>query len=98
MSHARPDRLRLAELTSGIGALVLGVGLGALAGERLQGLGVLLLIAGMAAHAWGMVDKHRLERRAGAPEAWWEPLAYWSCWGLLGLLALGVGGRFAGML
>ena len=60
MRSAHPDRLRLAELTSGFGALVLGIGIGALLGEHLAGFGLLLLIAGAAAHAWGMFDKHRL--------------------------------------
>ena len=97
MRGAHPDRLRLAELTSGFGALVLGIGIGALLGERLAGFGLLLLIAGAAAHAWGMFDKHRLERRAGAVDPWWSPAAYWGCWGLLGLLALWIVGRLAGI-
>jgi hypothetical protein len=94
----RPDRLRLAELTSGVGALVLGLGIGALLSERLSGLALPFLIAGAAAHAWGMLDKHRLERQSGASDSWWSPAAYWLCWMLLGLLAVGIAGRLTSVL
>jgi hypothetical protein len=92
------DRLRLAELTSGVGALVLGIGIGALLAERLTGLGLFILGAGALTHAWGMLHKRRLERQAGTPDPWWGPYAYWGCWLLLGLLALAVAGCLAGLL
>jgi hypothetical protein len=92
----KPDRLRLAELTSGVGAVVLGVGLGALAADRLGRFGLPLLLIGAVAHAWGMFDKNRIEHQADALDAWWKPVAYWFCWGLLGILAAGVVARFAG--
>ena len=98
MTVARPERLRLAELTSGIGAVVLGIGLGALFGERLGGLSFPVLIIGMVAHGWGMFDKHRQERQALAPDAWWEPVVYWICWGLLTVLAAGVMARLAAVI
>jgi hypothetical protein len=85
---ARPGRLRLAELTSGVGAVVLGVGLGVLAADHIGPFGLPLLLVGLAVHAWCMFDKHRLERQVDAPDAWWEPVTYWSCWiGLAGILA-----------
>ncbi|WP_201860733.1 hypothetical protein [Microvirga soli] len=98
MTVARPERLRLAELTSGVGAVVLGIGLGVLAADRLDRVGLPLLLVGAAVHAWGMFDKHRLERQADAPDAWWGPVAYWSCWGLLGILAAGFMLRLAGVI
>ncbi|MPR06159.1 hypothetical protein [Microvirga tunisiensis] len=79
MNFARPERLRLAELTSGLRAVVLGVGLGVLAADRIDSFRFPLLLVGLVAHAWGMYDKHHLEREADAPDAWWEPVAYWSC-------------------
>ncbi|KLK93813.1 hypothetical protein AA309_07315 [Microvirga vignae] len=97
MTVARPERLRLAELMSGLGAVVLGVGLGVLAADRLGRVGFPLLLVGLVVHAWGMYDKHRLERRADAVDAWWEPVAYWTCWVLLGTIALGVIGRLLGL-
>jgi hypothetical protein len=97
VSVGKPERLRLAEITSGLGALVLGVGLGALAGERLRGLGLLLLAGGAVVHAWGMFEKHRIEKQAGAVAAWWEPAAYWACWLLLGLLAIAIAVRLLGL-
>lgn len=98
MTAIRPDRLRLAELTSGVGAVVLGVGLGALAANHIGSLGLPLLLFGLVVHAWGMFDKHRLERKASIPDAWWGPVAYWTCWGLLALLAVGLAGRLSGII
>ena len=98
MNAVRPDRLRLAELTSGVGAVVLGVGLGALAASRIGSLGLPLLLVGLVVHAWGMYDKHRLERQADSPDAWWGPVAYWTCWSLLALLAVGLAGRLSGIV
>ena len=91
----RTARLRLAELTSSVGALVLGIGLGALLGGALTGLGLPLLVTGALVHSWGMFDKHRLEQRAGAPDAGWHTVTYWGCWLLLAFVALGVAGRLA---
>jgi predicted MFS family arabinose efflux permease len=96
--NARTGRLRLAELTSSVGALVLGIGLGALLGNVLGGFGLPLLMAGALVHAWGMFDKHRLEQRTGAPDVRWHVVAYWACWLLLALMALGVAGRLMALL
>lgn len=86
MTTARPDRLRLAELTSGIGAVVLGIGLGVLLSDRLAGFRFAVL--GIAVHGWGMYDRHRQERSQGAVDPWWAAALYWACWiGLAGMLA-----------
>ncbi|MFC1458325.1 MULTISPECIES: hypothetical protein [Microvirga] len=98
MTVVKSERLRLAELTSGVGAVVLGIGLGVLAADHLDRVGLPLLLVGAAVHAWGMFDKHRLERQADAPAVWWAPVAYWTCWGLLGLAGLGAAGRASGLL
>lgn len=98
MTVARQDRLRLAEFTSGVGAVVLGVGIGVLAAGHLGRFGLPLLLVGAAVHGWGMFDKHRLEREAGARNTWWEPVAYWACWGLLTLLAASLVARLAGAI
>lgn len=91
------DRRRVAELTSGVGALVLGVGLGALLGERLSGLGLSLLVLGAASHAWGMFDKRRTDERKGPADVWWVSILYWTCWALLAFGAAVVLGRFLDM-
>lgn len=76
-------RLKLAELTSGMGALVLGVGLGALLATRIGRLAAPTLLIGLLLHAWGMWDKHRHD--AGATqETRSAALLYWVCWILLG--------------
>lgn len=98
MTITKPGRLRLAELTSGVGAVVLGTGLGVLAADRLGRFGLPLLLVGLVAHAWGMFDKHRVERQANAPDVWWEPIAYWACWGLLAVLGAGLMARLSGVI
>ena len=75
-------RLKLAELTSGVGALVLGVGLGALAPGWFGPVAGLITVAGLLMHAFGMWDKHRLEGTA-ANSAPWVAALYWICWLLL---------------
>ena len=76
-------RLKVAELTSGVGALVLGVGLGALFPEWFGPAARLILLAGVVAHAFGMWDKHRLDGQASAPSGPVVTLLYWICWLLL---------------
>jgi hypothetical protein len=81
-------RLKLAELTSGVGALVLGVGVGALFDEWFAPAATAILIGGVLAHGFGMWDKHRLESGAPGGDARWVTALYWVCWLLLaGLLA-----------
>lgn len=88
MTVARPGCLRLAELTSGVGAVVLGIGLGALTADRLTGFGLVILALGITLHAWGMVDRRRQESRRGIIDPWWATALYWTCWiGLAGMLA-----------
>ncbi|ANY83954.1 hypothetical protein BB934_37400 (plasmid) [Microvirga ossetica] len=89
MIVAKPSRRRLAELTSGVGAIVLGIGLGMLAADRIGRFGIPLLLVGAAAHTWGMFDKHRLGHQADAPNVWWELFVYWACWILLGRAGFG---------
>jgi hypothetical protein len=81
-------RVRFAELSSSLGAGVLGVGLGVLAASYLRGLGLAIATIGLVLHAWGMTDKHLLETRQGARRVWWSTLLYWICWAALGILVL----------
>ena len=60
------DRTRWALLSATSGAGILGLGLGALTAPYLGSLGWPLLAAGVALHAWGMTDKHRVESRGRA--------------------------------
>ena len=73
-------RIKLAELTSGVGALVLGLGLGTLLAGWLQPAAVPATVIGLGMHGFGMWDKHRLEARAGMPPAGWVTGLYWACW------------------
>ena len=76
-------RLKVAELTSGVGALVLGVGLGALFPRWFGPTAGLITVAGLTAHAFGMWDKHRLEALGQAENPPWIVALYWMCWLLL---------------
>lgn len=84
------SRVKVAELISGIGALVLGIGLGSLFNEWIQKGSVGLLLVGTALHTWGMYNKHQIEKRENAVFPIWEKALYWFCWILLaiGLLYL----------
>jgi hypothetical protein len=86
-STAAVQRIRVAELTSAIGAGVLGLGLGALLPSRIRALAMMIVAVGAALHAWGMTDKHRLESGAGRQSVWWSTALYWTCWLLLTALA-----------
>ena len=77
-------RLKLAELTSGVGGLVLGVGLGALFVTWVGPAAGFITLAGLAAHAFGMWDKHRIERRTEADNGRLVLALYWVCWLMLG--------------
>ena len=78
------NRLKLAELTSGIGALVLGAGLAVLMPRLFEGFGAAITAIGLSLHAFGMWDKHRLEAREGHVDPSWVLALYWVCWLLLG--------------
>lgn len=77
------NRLKIAELTSGIGALVLGIGLGALFSAWVADLAIVITLIGLALHAFGMWDKHRLENASNTAAPAWVTAAYWVCWLLL---------------
>ena len=79
------NRMKLAELTSAVGALVIGVGLGSLFSEWFGGVAGVIAIVGLLLHAFGMWDKHRLEGSTANNPAWVVAL-YWVCWVLLAAL------------
>ena len=79
----RRARVKRAELAGGIGAGALGMGLGTLLTSYLRNAGATLVFAGIALHAMGMWDKHRLERSLGEESLWWETALYWICWASL---------------
>ena len=75
--------MKIAELTSGLGALVLGVGLGAFFSPWLGASSGPITIAGLLVHAFGMWDKHRLESLTTPENPPWVAALYWICWLLL---------------
>jgi len=82
-------RLKLAELTSGVGALVIGVGLGALFPRWFGPAAGVITVVGVSLHAFGMWDKHRLEAMGETENPRWIVALYWVCWLLLaGVMAM----------
>lgn len=79
-------RIKKAEPLSGLGALVLGVGIGALLSGLLKAYAVPILLIGILTHAWGMFDKHMLQGISPQARPLWSEVLYWVCW--LALLAL----------
>ena len=76
-------RLKLAELTSGVGALVLGVGLGALVPRWFGSAAGVITVAGLSLHGFGMWDNNRLEALGQTQNPPWVVALYWVCWLLL---------------
>lgn len=85
---ARQERIKLAELTSTVGAGVIGAGIALLLNAYLADLAIPILILGLVAHAWGMMDKHAIEERTRVERVWWSIVLYWACWVALAALAL----------
>ena len=79
--------MKRADLLSGVGAVVLGMGLGLLFARLLTPYATPLLLTGLLMHAWGMFDKHRLEKASTGARLWWEEALYWVCWIALLILA-----------
>lgn len=73
------QRRKAFDTLSTVGAGVAGIGLGAFLPAALKPMAGWLLAAGLAGHLWGMVGRHRMDRRQRDP-AWWEGLLYWGCW------------------
>lgn len=84
MTHRSAEKR--AELIAGLGAVVLGIGIGALPALRLQRHAIVFLLSGVAIHGWGMFEKRRLDNRTNAAQPWWSEALYWICWLLLGAL------------
>jgi hypothetical protein len=85
-------RLKLAELTSGMGALALGVGLGAIFSPWFAPAAGFIAVAGFAAHGFGVWDKHRLEAQSHVESPPWASLCT-VCWLLLAAVAVLLFGR-----
>ncbi len=87
--QTKSSRERFAQLTSALGAGVLGAGIGIVLARYLSGLGLPLLFLGGAMHAFGMWDMRRMERDGTlAPRPFWSLLLYWICWLLMGGIAI----------
>jgi hypothetical protein len=82
------SQTKRAELLSSVGAGVLGAGLALLLPTVLTSYAVAILLVGLVAHAWGMFQKHQLERQVEGVRLWWAEAVYWLCWLALAVLVL----------
>ena len=84
--RAEVSRRKRADLTSGVGAGVLGGGIALLLAPYLRAYAIPLLLAGALLHGWGMFDRHRMDNQEGAATLRWAEALYWLCWiALLGV-------------
>jgi len=80
------ENLKQADLLCGIGALVLGMGIGALATPALGWFAVPLLLISCLSHGWIMIQKHRIEQLNASGSAAWETALYWGCWAAIAIV------------
>jgi len=84
------SRTKFAELMSAVGALVLGIGIGALFAPMIRPVAIGTTLTGLALHSFGMWDKHRLEAQTGPDSPVWIQATYWICWIMLAILAVAI--------
>ena len=75
------SRAKVSELMSGIGALVLGVGIGSYLPLFGRSAALVVIVLGTVLHAVGMWEVHRLEAGTRLPR--WTTGVYIMCWVLL---------------
>jgi len=71
------------ELLGGVGAAVLGTGVGLVFRTLLAPLAVPLLLTGLVLHGGGMWGNHRLDASPSVAMPRWTGWAYWGCWVLM---------------
>jgi len=77
----RDSRARVAELMSGVGALVAGIGIGSYLPLFGRSAAVVVIVLGAVLHAAGMWEVRRLEEGTVLPR--WTSGVYIVCWALL---------------
>jgi hypothetical protein len=75
------SRAKVAELMSGVGALVLGVGIGSYLPLFGRSAAAVVIVLGAVLHSVGMWEIHRLEAGTRLPR--WTTGVYIVCWLLL---------------
>lgn len=81
-------RQNAAILLSTVGALLAGVGLGAMVTSAPLGLKLAALGVGISAHLIGMIGRRRLQLDQCYKLALWEQVGYWTCWAAISILAV----------
>lgn len=81
------------QLASSGGAALAGAGVGVLLAKALAPVAWGLAILGIVLHALSMIARRHIERRAGVRLPWWSVALFWTCWIVLGGLAVWLGVR-----
>ena len=71
---------KVAELTSALGAGVLGVGIGLFFAKLLASYALGFVLVGSFTHGWGMYERHRLDSSGAPSTPEWTKWVYWICW------------------
>lgn len=82
-TNKNKSRVKRTELLSGVGAVVLGIGLGVLLSNYLKIYALPVLITGLVMHGLGMLLKHKFENESSTVRLWWAETLYWLCWVVL---------------
>jgi hypothetical protein len=84
-------RVELAQSSSGIGACVLGIGIGMLFQNFLQFSSSIFLVTGIVLHSWGMITLAKMKDESGRKMFYtnhWIRLGMWICVVLILLLTV----------
>lgn len=71
---------KVAELTSALGAGVLGVGIGLFFAKPLASYALGFVVVGLFTHGWGMYERHRFDLSGAPSTPEWTKWIYWICW------------------
>jgi hypothetical protein len=77
------SRLKIAELTSSMGAGILGGAIALFLSEFLKSYTIPIFSIGLFMHVWGMYDKHKIESGLSSTRVWWVETLYYVCWAVL---------------
>lgn len=83
VTNENKSRVKRAQLLSGVGAVVLGIGLGILLSNFLKIYALPVLITGLVMHALGMFMQHKFDNESTTVRLWWAEILYWLCWFVL---------------
>lgn len=92
---ASQNRLKKLDLLGGLGAGMLGAGIGLVFAPWLQPYAIPILVVGILSHGWAMGAKKRMEGGANITGPSWVRAAEWICWAMIAGLTIYIIASFA---